>query len=43
MKLKRQAEYGIVLGLEKWLCKQCVKLRQCPRERKSNERLLEKV
>ena len=43
MKRKRKTEYGVVSGLEKLLCKQCVKLRQCPKERKSNRSLLEKV
>ena len=43
MKRKRQAKYGIVSGLKKWICKQCVKLRQYPKERKSNGSLLEKV
>ena len=43
MKHKRQAQYGIVLRLEKWLCKEYIKLRQCPKERKSNASLLEKV
>ena len=42
MKQKRQAQYGILSGLKKWLCKQCVKLRQCPKESKSNGSLLEK-
>ena len=42
MKQRRQAEYGIVSGLEKWLYKQCVKLHQCPKKGKCNGSLLEK-